>query len=452
MKRLFLTLLGAAVLAVPAVQAQKVNREALNAAIEKSDAEIQDPKKAAKAATWIKRAQAYYAALEAPTKGVFTTMPSALLKSTCGNPKSQETVKLASGPAEAFDYNYITVYLQGDKVVAWTQKKQMVGSLYKNMMAALDKAYELDPKQASKVKSELEKIVNFYKQEGNVNVDAGQYERAAQAYRNAYMAEQRPAYGAALEPVLLYNAGYLLTIDGAKNPKSYTLGEKCLRAAQHDGYQDTDGSSYYYLFHCYYGQTQQAEGEARAALLQKAKQALLDGMAKYPQSERLIDGLMSLYTAEEGVGDPADLIAMIEEAIARDPQNVDMWFGRGRIYAALKNHDECIASFRRVTELNPEGFDGWFWTGWFHIEKGNALNDALNEKPWTGEAAYNEELKAVNAVYMQAVPWLEKALELKPDDLNTVDYLKSLSFRLRDEEGMMDKYNKYNALLQSLQQ
>ena len=175
-------------------------------------------------------------------------------------------------------------------------------------------------------------------------------------------------------------------------------------------------------------------------------------MAKYPQSERLIDGLMSLYTAEEGVGDPADLIAMIEEAIARDPQNVDMWFGRGRIYAALKNHDECIASFRRVTELNPEGFDGWFWTGWFHIEKGNALNDALNEKPWTGEAAYNEELKAVNAVYMQAVPWLEKALELKPDDLNTVDYLKSLSFRLRDEEGMMDKYNKYNALLQSLQQ
>ena len=84
MKRLFLTLLGAAVLAVPAVQAQKVNREALNAAIEKSDAEIQDPKKAAKAATWIKRAQAYYAALEAPTKGVFTTMPSALLKSTCG--------------------------------------------------------------------------------------------------------------------------------------------------------------------------------------------------------------------------------------------------------------------------------------------------------------------------------------------------------------------------------
>lgn len=127
MKRLFLTLLGAAVLAVPAVQAQKVNREALNAAIEKSDAEIQDPKKAAKAATWIKRAQAYYAALEAPTKGVFTTMPSALLKSTCGNPKSQETVKLASGPAEAFDYNYITVYLQGDKVVAWTQKKQMVG-------------------------------------------------------------------------------------------------------------------------------------------------------------------------------------------------------------------------------------------------------------------------------------------------------------------------------------
>ena len=33
---------------------------------------------------------------------------------------------------------------------------------------------------------------------------------------------------------------------------------------------------------------------------------------------------------------------------------------------------------------------------------------------------------------------------------NTVDYIKSISFRLRDEPGMMDKYNEYNELLKKM--
>ena len=47
---------------------------------------------------------------------------------------------------------------------------------------------------------------------------------------------------------------------------------------------------------------------------------------------------------------------------------------------------------------------------------------------------------------MEALPVLEKALELKPNDKDTVYNLKQLCFRLRDEEGVMAKYEKYNAL------
>ena len=51
---------------------------------------------------------------------------------------------------------------------------------------------------------------------------------------------------------------------------------------------------------------------------------------------------------------------------------------------------------------------------------------------------------------MEALPCFEKAHALKPDDVDTVDYMKSIAFRLRDEPGMMDKYNEYNALLKKL--
>ena len=53
------------------------------------------------------------------------------------------------------------------------------------------------------------------------------------------------------------------------------------------------------------------------------------------------------------MGDPADLVTLIDSAIADNPENVDLWFGRGRIFYALKNYDESIASFKKVVELKP---------------------------------------------------------------------------------------------------
>ena len=51
---------------------------------------------------------------------------------------------------------------------------------------------------------------------------------------------------------------------------------------------------------------------------------------------------------------------------------------------------------------------------------------------------------------MKALPYFEKAMEIRPDAVDCAEYLKQLCFRLRDEEGVMDKYNKYNAIYKKL--
>ncbi len=86
-----------------------------------------------------------------------------------------------------------------------------------------------------------------------------------------------------------------------------------------------------------------------------AKDALITGIGKFPKNERILDGLMQLYTAEEGVGDPADLVTLIDSAIADNPENVDSRFGRGRIFYALKNYDERhrIVQEGRGAEARP---------------------------------------------------------------------------------------------------
>ena len=440
---------AALVLAAPAAEAQKVNKEALLAKIAKSDADVANAKKGAKASTWINRGKAYYEAAAEPTKSLFANMEAQMMRLTVGEPVSKEQETLGEeGNTKTYEvwvYPYFRAYVLDGKIAAWKLTQRVADGLVETAIESYAKAYALDPKSADRVKAGLKQISDFCSQEGNVNLELGDFKAAADAFGLAYAAQAVPAYGGA-DPELLYYAGYLETVNGSKDPASFAKGAEYLEKAIEEGYEGEEGLSYYYLFYCYYGQK-----DADPANLQKAKQTLLTGLDKYPKSQRILDGLMSLYTSEEGLGDPADLISRFDAAIAEDPDNVDMWFGLGRIYAALKNNDECIVAFKKVAELAPDVFDGYFWTGYFYVEKGNAMNEELNNKPWTGKAAYDEEQKVINAVYAEAIPWFEKALEIKPNDLNTVDYLKSISFRLRDEEGMMEKYNKYNELLQQIQ-
>jgi len=440
---------AALVLTAPAAEAQKVNKEALLAKIAKSDADVANAKKGAKASTWINRGKAYYEAAAEPTKSLFANMEAQMMRLTVGEPVSKEQETLGEeGNTKTYEvwvYPYFRAYVLDGKIAAWKLTQRVADGLVETAIESYAKAYELDPKSADRVKAGLKQISDFCSQEGNVNLELGDFKAAADAFGLAYAAQAVPAYGGA-DPELLYYAGYLETVNGSKDPASFAKGAEYLEKAIEEGYEGEEGLSYYYLFYCYYGQK-----DADPANLQKAKQTLLTGLDKYPKSQRILDGLMSLYTSEEGLGDPADLISRFDAAIAEDPDNVDMWFGLGRIYAALKNNDECIVAFKKVAELAPDVFDGYFWTGYFYVEKGNAMNEELNNKPWTGKAAYDEEQKVINAVYAEAIPWFEKALEIKPNDLNTVDYLKSISFRLRDEEGMMEKYNKYNELLQQIQ-
>ena len=178
----------------------------------------------------------------------------------------------------------------------------------------------------------------------------------------------------------------------------------------------------------------------------KAKDVLLTGIEKFPKNERILDGLMQLYTSEQGIGDPADLIALIDKAIQDNPSNVDLWFGRGRIFYALKDYDQSIDSFKKVVELKPDLFEGNYYLGVFYTIKGDGLNKEMNEKQYSSQSVYDADLKGVNDVYMAAIPWFEKAHQIKPDDVDTLEFLKSICFRLRDEPGIMDKYNTYNAL------
>ena len=71
MKKFILMVAAAMALMVPTATAQKINEESTLAKLAKSDAEVKDAKKSAKAAVWVNRAKTYSDALMEPTKALF---------------------------------------------------------------------------------------------------------------------------------------------------------------------------------------------------------------------------------------------------------------------------------------------------------------------------------------------------------------------------------------------
>ena len=443
MRKSILMVMALMVLAVPTVTAQKINQEGIRAKLAKCDADAANEKKATKAATWVNRAKGYSEAILEPTKNLFIGLDATMLRYTMGEPEEMTTDK--SG-RQIWNYEWVDVYIKDNRVASWLQKKEIKDGALEATIESANKALELDAKSGEKVKAILDGLVTYYSQSGSASIDIPNYADAISAYVNAATLQEVSVYPK-VDPQYYFYAGQLAAFLGAEKSEYYALGEKYLNKSKELGYMDENGNTYYFLFHCYYGQK-----DADKANLIKAKDTLLEGIQKFPKNERILDGLMSLYTAEENVGDPADLVDLIDKALAETPDSPDLWFGRGRVFFKLKNYDECIASFKKINELKPKDFDTNFYIGYFYIAKGDGCNQKLNEKVETISSyeEYQAELAKVNNVYKEAIPYFEKAYELRPDNVDCAQSLKELCFRLRNEDGMMAKYEKYNAAYKQL--
>ena len=439
MKRIITLVVALAALVAPAATAQKINEAAFVAKLEKSNADIANPKKSGKAATWLNRGKVCADAILEPTKNLFAGLDANMLAMTLG-----------TAPAEVNDgiykFDRITLHTKGGKVVAWEVNKEVLPNAFETAKESLLKAYELDNAVAPKIKTILDGLINHYSEIGSLSLDIAAYKTAIDVYLKAVELQKNPAIGKE-DSRYYFFAGQLAAFLGAQEPHYFVDGEKYLSRALELDYKDEQGNLYYFLFHCYYGQ--RANDKEK---LVKAKNALLEGIEKYPRNERIMEGLIQLYTSEEGVGDPADLVERIDKMLTEKPDNADLWFARGQVFFKLKNFDECINSFLKINDLKPNDYDTNFYLGYFYMAKGDEVNRAFNARldSISSQEAYQEGLKEVNAAYMKSLPWLEKAMELKPESVDCAEYLKVLCFRLRNEDGIMDKYNKYNAIYKKL--
>jgi tetratricopeptide (TPR) repeat protein len=304
-------------------------------------------------------------------------------------------------------------------------------------LESYDKAYTLSPKVEKKVHEGISNIMNHHIFNAQGHYGVGKLTEAASEFFNAYKVSCHPSVNHP-DTVDVYNAAVMATVGGDfKNGLTYV--DEAIKLNYMEG-----GETYYYKSVCLYNLDRKEE----------AKEVLKEGITMYPTNNNIIETLLQYYNEDEN-SNPRDIIPMVRIAIAKDPSNAALHLGMGRIHAKLGDLDSAIASMQTAVSLNPADFYANFYLGDTFLEKATALEAELNKLPFPttadAKAAYDQALKNVNNSFAAALQPLETAYGLNPKEIATVERLKNVCYRLRDESAdMQAKYEKYNALYNSM--
>ena len=150
----------------------------------------------------------------------------------------------------------------------------------------------------------------------------------------------------------------------------------------------------------------------------------------------------------------------LKVALAKDSTNYSVAFALGTIYDNISNDssktvaqrneafENAVAAYKNAIKLFADYFEGNYNLGALFVNKAASINDEANKLPLDATAQYEKLKKEADSYLEQALPYLEKATELQPADLNTLISLKQIYARTNKTEKMKEVQEKINAAQQ----
>jgi hypothetical protein len=186
-----------------------------------------------------------------------------------------------------------------------------------------------------------------------------------------------------------------------------------------------------------------------------ALRVINEGMALYPDN-------MSLFLAETNIyltfGNTEKALKNLSAATEKDKSNASVFFALGTVYDNISNdttktlevRQECftnaIKAYEDAIAIKPEYFEPIYNIGAMYVNKAAMINDEANKLPLDQTAKFDELKKEADNYLGLATPYLEKASDLQPSDLNTLYSLKQIYART----GKIDKLKAVNERIAKL--
>lgn len=153
------------------------------------------------------------------------------------------------------------------------------------------------------------------------------------------------------------------------------------------------------------------------------------GRQKYPEDGTLITQGLNIYLSS---GRDKEAYAQNEDALKSDPNNAVLYYIKGNLADKLGKHDEAVGAYKKALEIKADYFDAAYNLGAMFFNEGAEMSNVANKIPASKIAEYDAAKKKFEAKFREALPYLEKAHELNPKDMSTMQSLKQVYLRIGD--------------------
>ena len=174
----------------------------------------------------------------------------------------------------------------------------------------------------------------------------------------------------------------------------------------------------------------------------KALDVLNQGAAVFPDSLTLNIDRINIYISQ---GRQPEAIDIMNKAIQQDPRNSALYAVLGDAYGASKNNEKAIEFYKKAIEINPSAADAYNNIGKIYLDSANQVIEQL-AAPNIPDPLYNKLTAQKDAFHKKALPYLEKAAELKPNSLLILEALRVIYAKMGNDEKVAETKKKMDAL------
>jgi len=364
--------------------------------------------------------------------------------SALGNKEAGKLYKALAAIEEAID----ATNPKTESSINWPRTWEVRGEIYQAVFQSKDenykklyadplaeafksyqKAIELDTKNkfSNSVRIKLQLLIQDLISQAETAFNAQNYDEALASFEQILAIEDAPVYKAEspnlVDTVIVYNAA--LTAYSAKKFDKAIVYYKIAAKYKYNGAQTYERLSESYL----------SKKDTVGAL-----EVMQQGLKEYPGNSAILVQLINIY---EKVNRLNEAMKYLDMAITNEPNNESFYLFRGILLDRMKNPEEAIKSYLKAIELKPGNFDALFNLGILYYNIGVIQIDVANAVPSNQPEKYEAEKVKADLEFKKALPYLEKAYELKTDDSSLLEALKNVYYRLQ----MLDKYQ---AMIESL--
>lgn len=252
---------------------------------------------------------------------------------------------------------------------------------------------------------------------------AEDYESAYKYFEKSLEIKEMPIFEGEIDTAIIFN-----TAITAQRVEDYDNAVKYYKKAIDYGYGE--GDTYSLLADCY-----KSMGED-----EKYLETLKEGFEKYPGNQPLLGSIINYYLLE--AENTEEAFKYLKVAREGDPTNPQFYSAEAHLYDKMGDKEKAKERYKKAIEIDPEFFEAYYNLGVLYFNEGVVLTDEANKE--TDNRKYMMAKQKADEKFEEALPFIEKAHELQPDDTGIMSTLRTLYYRLKMDE----KYQEISAKME----